>query len=176
MNIDFGLTKQKKEEPTPTPVQPAVTSFSFGAPSIPISVSGTGPVVEMQPAVRREDAGDILPPAVVQNLTVEGHISQPDTMVTTQVEEFKKNAQLLYMKFTNRDMIQVVMKRILVDLDEHPELREFLAPEDVGMMIRLLRENYGMAVEAKKAKVAKSGGRKKKEDFDLGDLNEFVIE
>lgn len=77
----------------------------------------------------------------------------------------------------NKDMIGYALKRVMVDLKLHPELVEFLLPEDCGAMIRALRTSYGITLAIKEKK---SRGKKKKDsgtlDISMDNLKDMLVD
>lgn len=95
----------------------------------------------------------------------------PEKILDKKVLEFKGCVQALYQHFPQKEMLGMVMKRILIDLNNNPELEEFLAPEDRGQLIRALRDNYSVAAEAKKKKIA---AKKPKKESAFGNLSDLL--
>lgn len=106
------------------------------------------------------------------------HPTQSNVVAAATQEQFEINIKRLYETFPNKDLIAPAIKRVLIDLQAHPEFDSFLAPEDIGQMVKLLRANYGIVKAAaveKKEKTKKS--RQKKADaaaVDLSDLGALL--
>lgn len=101
--------------------------------------------------------------------------TQPESFQDEHVEAFKNNFKVLLDNINQPSVIGQVIRRIMVDLNLHPEYREFMAPEDCGIMVRACRENYGVAVQTKKSK---QRGKKKQVAIDvqggIADLNKTL--
>lgn len=106
------------------------------------------------------------------------HPTQPNDVAAASQEQFHINVKRLYENFPNKDLIAPVIKRVLIDLQAHPEFESFLAPEDIGMMVRLLRANYGAvkAVATEKKEKQKKTKQKKADaaGVDLSDLGALL--
>lgn len=80
------------------------------------------------------------------------------------VEDFNTSRKLLQNCLTeNTQMIGHALRRVMVDMKLHPELGDILLPEDMGNMVRALRESYGQTIAIKEKK------RKKPKDKPAGD-------
>lgn len=106
-------------------------------------------------------------PQQQQNTGID-YSSQKDAIPETVIKDFEQSrVTLTEMLEENTEMIGYALRRIMVDLKSHPELAEFLRPEDMGNMVRALRVSYGNALVIKEKK---SRGKKKKSAESLGDL------
>lgn len=80
------------------------------------------------------------------------------------VEDFNTSRKLLQNCLTeNTPMIGHALRRIMVDMKLHPELGDLLLPEDLGNMVKALRESYGQTIAIKEKK------RKKPKEKPAGD-------
>lgn len=84
------------------------------------------------------------------------HPSQKAAIPSKDVESFKESIAVLHGSFENKELISAAIANVLGSLKANPNLREILAYEDVGMMVRALRESYGVAVNTKAAKATKT--------------------
>lgn len=104
------------------------------------------------------------------------HPTQPNIFGPATEEQFKKNLELLHGVFPNKDLIAPVIKKVLMDLNEHPEFEQFMAPKDIGAMVTLLRSNYRSVVALAEERKAKTGKKKKDQpSIDLSDLNSLLV-
>lgn len=71
----------------------------------------------------------------------------------------------------NRPEISKQMVNILQHLKDNPDLKAIIKPEDIGHMVRALRESYGIAFTNKAAAKSKSGERKKVDNAVLDELS-----
>jgi hypothetical protein len=76
------------------------------------------------------------------------------------------------------DLLGGVIRNIMVELKSNPEYTKLIAPEDVRVMVRGMRESMGLArVKKTEAKAKRSGGSKKSKAVDidmLADLDSIV--
>lgn len=176
--VDFAkLMQQKATEKTQLPQQPKVNLIIPGK-SNPIVPTASSPEVMVSP-----DPKSALAPVAASTPATGAPISaeqfqyktQPDLMGKDDAEQFKVNLNMLRESFMHKDLIAPVIRRILVDLDSHPEFEEFLAPEDCGLMVRMLRQSYGIMVQ-----VAQGKKRNKKPEKELsvgiGDLAAMTVD
>lgn len=108
--------------------------------------------------------------------------SQTQGMSEASMDSFKENLELLRGSFENKEMIAQVIRRVLGDLDAHPEFEEIMAPQDFGLMVRFLRESYNVALVQKEVKSKGASTRKKAAaaiqgtSFDLSALGNILMD
>lgn len=72
------------------------------------------------------------------------------------VTQIKKAFQMLQDSFDNKEDVMQIMKIILDMINKNPEgLKPFVMPEDIGLLTKCVRQNYGVAIQKKSTKVAK---------------------
>lgn len=69
-----------------------------------------------------------------------------------------------------RQEINKQMVTIMQHLADHPQLKAILKPEDIGHMVKALRESYGVAFTNKQQAKAKTSERKRKDNEVLDEL------
>lgn len=107
------------------------------------------------------------PPSSALQETFSTHPTQPEQFNDEQVANFKALFKTLEQSMGNADVVGQALRKIMVDLSQNPHYKEFMAPEDAGLMVRACRVSYGKAVTTRKAN---SRGRKAKTSIDLPDL------
>jgi hypothetical protein len=100
--------------------------------------------------------------------------TQKDTVAPEVLAAFNDAVQALHGSLNKPELVGHVLRRIMIETRNTPELTEFMKPEDFGAMIIGLRNSYGNALEIKKSK------QKKKKDkpassVTVDDLADFMI-
>lgn len=173
MNISFGPSKPAQGTAGDAPQGPATaTQGQAASPSFKLSFANSGsgvtPPDPTSPATNGGGSIVASDASAVAGVTLQ---AMPGKISQAKVAEFKQLVASLYTKFPQKEHLGMVMKRILIDLDENNELAEFLSPDDRGQMIRALRDNYGAAAEMKAKKTAAKKAKKKESAFaNLGEL------
>lgn len=104
---------------------------------------------EQRQAVAQTDAQKVHQAAVVNKFD---HITQVDSLTQEQVESFKANLEVLAETVDDREMVGMALKSLVSSLRENPIFAEILHPEDFGLMVRALRNSYGVAITKKTEK------------------------
>lgn len=101
------------------------------------------------------------------------------------LEGFRKTLEIIREAYKKElpgqdiSLITSAMKNILGEVRQHEEFMKLLLPQDIGMLVRILRESYGVVLNVKVTREKKKNINKKDEDEfrslmdgfgDLGDL------
>lgn len=95
-----------------------------------------------------------------------------DAIAANSLDGFRNTLQIIrqayqdYGNITDMNLVIHAMKNILLEVKGHPEFVKLLLPEDIGMLVRILRESYGIAVTQKTE-------RSSKRKASQADMNEF---
>lgn len=101
--------------------------------------------------------------------------SQTNGMTEATAEGFRETLDLLANCFADKDMVGTVLRRIMVDLDNHPEFEEIMHPQDCGMMVKALRESYGVALIRKETNAKTKKPKITGPTLDMGDLQSILM-
>jgi len=167
LNLSFVLEKKSEQtkENLPGPEQ-SVTGSAVSSPPTP---EGTA----VYPSDLKEDVTSIL-------MTGKEVIDKGD------LEGFKQTLDMIKEAYTNPNigklsdpnLIINAMKSLLLELKAHPEFVKLLLPEHVGMLVRTLRESYGIAINMKTERSKKRKENKKDlDDFKalIGDIGPLSV-
>lgn len=80
-----------------------------------------------------------------------------------EVEQIRSNLEFIKQNFSHPEIVGDAVKTIMMSLLENPDLMPIIGYEDIGTMVRGLRESHGIHVAVKQEK--KRGGRKSNVDF-----------
>ena len=144
----LGNSKSQKEAPSDTePNQDSVSSVESEEPK---------PVAKKTPPTR----GFV-------------HPEQSDKYTEEEVERIQTSISILYENMEDKEIVAQAMRAVLTDIRKNQNLRELIKPEDCGMMVRHLREEYGVEVIKKAGKAkAKTESIQRQDDImqELGDF------
>jgi hypothetical protein len=101
------------------------------------------------------------------------HESQPIEFSAEQVADIKRSIEMIADNLTDKDMVAQTICYIMQSLQQHPTMVDMLAPEDIGMMVRGLRESYGSTIQVKEVKREKKTTKSKKLDEISGLLGDM---
>lgn len=83
------------------------------------------------------------------------------------LQDFKASIQNLHDSFENPSQIVNAVRYVLMGLREHPDFKGILKPEDLGAMVKGLRESHGLVAAIKHVnKDKKSESKKKSSEMD----------
>lgn len=71
-------------------------------------------------------------------------------------DEFRASLEILKNNLDNPSVVGSAIRHVMTTLQEHPGFATILLPEDVGMMVRGLRQSYQTAVVIKQTKAKKT--------------------
>lgn len=164
-------TAPKLEENQSASVAPKAATVGLKIGGKLINKSG-GDRSQIEPVVSSENTTEIKkddtksPSQAPVQTTGINYETQVEGIVPELMKEFEESKKILSNHLTeNTEMIGFALRRIMVDLKLHPELAEFLLPEDMGNMVRGLRLSYGNALKVKESKSRK---KKKSDDGGIG--------
>lgn len=80
---------------------------------------------------------------------------QPDEFQQAEIDNIREKLQLLEDNIDDKDIVQNALKIILTRTHEHEFLQGIFHPEDLGIMVRAMRESYGVTVTVKKQRSTK---------------------
>lgn len=89
------------------------------------------------------------------------HSQMTEIMMPVDEETFRAAIGILHGVFDNPEIVMNATKNILRSLRDNPQFSNFLVPEDTGMMVRALRNSYGLVASSKTVSKEK---RKTKQD------------
>lgn len=89
---------------------------------------------------------------------------QPDGLDPNAVKELKDCIETLQQSFVHREMIGGAIRNVLMHLQKYPFLKDILLPEDCQLMVRGLRESYGVQVVTKQKRGEKKAASAKEVD------------
>ena len=96
------------------------------------------------------------------------HQLKEEEFPNEDVAQIKKAFGMLQNSFDNKEDVMQIMKIILDMIKKNPEgLKPFVAPEDIGLACKALRQNYGIAIE-------KRGKRETKRQQSNQNVEQFV--
>lgn len=95
------------------------------------------------------------------------HETQPDQFTAEQMETIKQSLQMLLECIEDREMVSQALTSIMNNLQQTPELAKILKPEGIGLMVRALRQSFGV-------QVAKKSERAQKREAAQKDVNETL--
>lgn len=127
-------------------------------PAVETVSPSTGVAVDTEDtAVVETEEEDTVDATAVDTSSVShfNHPTQPDAMPASIEEDLKRSLDIIKLQFEDRALVGQAIPHIMRSLQENPNLRALLAPEDIGLMVRGLRECYGVAVTVKVEKKAK---------------------
>lgn len=80
---------------------------------------------------------------------------QADKFQQAEIDNIREKLQLLEDNIDDKDIVQNALKIILTRTHEHEFLQGIFHPEDLGLMVRAMRESYGVTVTVKKQRSTK---------------------
>ena len=86
-----------------------------------------------------------------------------------EVAQFKGSFQMLKDAITNPKLVGQAVKNIMVMMGANPHLCNIAMPEEVGLMVRGIRQSYGVTV-AKKSAASEQRGKRALEDAKIDNL------
>lgn len=147
----------------PEVLTPSPTSFKFNLEKQKTKISDTAVVASPPPCKPQSKTGVVDPmqettaPSFSETEAAKDFQSadQPDTYNDKHVEEFKQALDILKNSIDNKELIADALKHIMVNLKRHVFLQDILLPEDCQLMVRGLRESYGVTIAKKQTKRTK---------------------
>lgn len=103
------------------------------------------------------------------------HESQPENFNDKTVQQFKAGIQLLKDHIDDKDLITDAIRNVLGMLKAHDFLKGHLLPEDMGLMVRGLRNGYGTVIQKKQTKQRKRSASNEEVDKILDNLGDIDL-
>lgn len=100
---------------------------------------------------------------------------QPEAYTPEQVGQIKGALELLANSMNNREMVGQSVYHLLHQIKQNPKLSAILAPEDLGLMVRGLRQSYGVVVQKKTENRSKRQAKVEDVDKLVDDLSSMGI-
>lgn len=182
LRMKFNLNKAKSEPAKLSPIEQMKAKLSKQKlePASPVDpVEEPKPLDALAPVTQPDIPDELrsIPERKLELLV----LKEWDADVKEEAENFISNLEAMKASFDNPDVVGAQLRSMMIDLTEHPEFIEFLAPEDGGTMIKALRESYGLAVVTKASKAkGKKSTKKKKYDSSvsasLDELNKMMFD
>lgn len=117
------------------------------------------PAVVPPPPLATAGTPVVLPPvAPQQKATAVVNSDQPDKYTAEELLNLQKSIELLSGAITNPAIVGSALKQVMISLQRNPALKGILAPTDCQLMVRAMRESYGVVIEKKEGRqTARSG-------------------
>ena len=154
-----SATAQTRETQTATslfakPAAPAKTPFAFAAkketPPVSPTVSKPAVVPEEIPTDRDELAA-----FEIGGAEEFSHPEQPDGFSEEQIDKIRGLFDMLGDNLNNKEAVANCVRSVISALQDNPNMRAILRPEDLGLMVRGLRTAYGVLAAKKQTAKAK---------------------
>lgn len=98
---------------------------------------------------------------------------QPDNLPPEAVKLLQENLEILRNSFgNNKEMVGSALANLVNHIKKYDFLAGLLAPEDMGLMVAALRDNYGVVIQKKEGRANKRASSKKEVDDLAAELGE----
>ena len=145
--------------------KPQENGVAASVPSPPVlEVPPTAPLPELQQTTTAPDLAVAATPVSVSPAV------SPAIIPDEAAREFLATLHGVKDILTDPDSLTHAIRVIMVGLSEHPHYEEMIEPEDLGLMMRGMRESLGAARILKAANKKGKGSKKKKQN----DIAEFM--
>lgn len=148
-----GANPPRKSAPSSTPFK-----FNLGTKKVETQVAPVSPPVEVQPEEGVADSlQETVTPSFSEAVSAKEFQSpdQPDEYNDEHVRELKQALSILEQSIDNKELVADALKNIMVNIKQHVFLKDILLPEDCQLMVRGLRESYGVTIAKKQKKKGK---------------------
>lgn len=125
-----------------------------------VAVGTTGPGEPEDEVLPASSSGDTVLSGGAE-LKEFNHSQMTEIMMPVDEETFRAAIGILHGVFDNPEIVMNATKNILRSLRDNPQFNNFLVPDDIGMMVRALRNSYGLIASSKTVSKEK---RKTKQD------------
>lgn len=150
-----GANPPRKSAPSSTPFK-----FNLGTKKVETQVA---PALPMIPATVQPEEGvadslqETVTPSFSEAVSAKEFQSpdQPDEYNDEHVRELKQALSILEQSIDNKELVADALKNIMVNIKQHVFLKDILLPEDCQLMVRGLRESYGVTIAKKQKKRGK---------------------
>lgn len=173
---------QSKEKVNPfAMLGKAVGSAKSGSPSSPSkpTAAADGPVgPPVKTSVATPDtsmlgvSGDFSESKSAKQFQAE---DQPEGYEQIHVDELKQSLDILVNSIDNKEMVGDALKKIMLDLKRYPFLVNIMHPEDCNLMVRAVRESYGVTLAKKQNRSKKRAATSKEVEDTLDILADMEI-
>jgi hypothetical protein len=168
-----GMVLPKKQAAAPLVSQSAAPPLE---PVKEVMPPSSAPIVSTPVLPSKKDEA-VLPPMPSIDAPIVGAFMQTELADAPKVESelqeaFLRNVKSIKDLFDQPELLAAAMRQVLVDLRDNPQFEGLMGHEDVGMMVRAMREAFGVAV-VKKEERSKGKGRTKKAKELEGDAAVF---
>jgi len=86
---------------------------------------------------------------------------QPDMLEPQAILELQQCMALLVASFEHKELVSDAIRSVLIHVKKYPFLKDILLPEDCQLMVRALRESYGVAIVSKTVRAKKVSANQK---------------
>lgn len=182
---DFATLLQQgmKKQPAPTKEQAfqGLKDALSDKQKVSPSAETAQPVGSSEGAVQQAKAVEDAEPQLPQEQQTASSAAtpfanqQPVSFSQETLEQIKASLNLLRNNLKNPEVVAESTRLILTEVNQHPDLRNFLLPEDCGLMTRALRESYGVAISKKQERKQRVTQTQKAVDDVLSDLADLDL-
>jgi len=102
--------------------------------------------------------------------------SQKEKYSSEEVKEIQAALETLKNSIDQPEIVGQALRSIMHDMQTNPNLVDLLAPEDIGLMVRGLRESYGVAIAKKQQYKSKRKRTEEEVDNTIDELKGLGIE
>lgn len=165
-NMPTENDKPANPKTPPAPTAPPASPFAALAAKNKAAGARITQRKQFTPAAPPEPMAPPPPPPTVSELAsmdlgAHDFHGQPNAMPSEPLAIFRDNLAKLQNLQGTQDLPNA-LRQILQYLHDQPELKDQLAPEDIGLMVRSLRGSYGIAIRAKTTNKSKAKARNAK--------------
>jgi len=100
---------------------------------------------------------------------------QPEGYEQKQIDELKSSLDILVNSMDNKELVGDALKKIMLDLKRYPFLVNIMHPEDCNLMVRAVRESYGVTLAKKQDRSDKRKATSKEVEDTLELLGDMEI-
>lgn len=87
--------------------------------------------------------------------------SQPDKFSDEEVQDLREALDIVVNNIEHKDLVGDAMRNVMQMIAANPNLKDLMMPQDIGIMTRALRINYGVLIEKKTERSTKTSQAKK---------------
>ncbi len=100
---------------------------------------------------------------------------QPEGYKKETVNDLKDSLEILVNSMDNKELVADALKKIMLDLKRYPFLVNILHPADCNLMVRAVRESYGVTLAKKQTRSTKRAATSKEVEDTLELLGDLEI-
>ena len=86
---------------------------------------------------------------------------QSDEVNPEVILELQQCMAILASSFGQKELVSNAIRAVLIHVKKYPFLKDILLPEDCQLMVRALRESYGVAIVSKTTRAKKTSANQK---------------